>query len=84
MYNLFVTSKNETTNSPIHQFTNLKCCKNFWPESLLKPPFNDVLLNNSKNTCFFHFKGFKRHFAALSIRELVNWWFRFLMSRTGW
>ena len=24
--NLFVTSKNETTNSPIHQFTNLKCC----------------------------------------------------------
>ena len=26
-YNLFVTSKNETTNSPIHQFTNLKCCK---------------------------------------------------------
>ena len=25
--NLFVTSKNETTNSPIHQFTNLKCCK---------------------------------------------------------
>ena len=25
--NLFVTSKNETTNSPIHQFRNLKCCK---------------------------------------------------------
>ena len=25
--NLFVTSKNETTNSPINQFTNLKCCK---------------------------------------------------------
>ena len=24
--NLFVTSKNETTNSPIHQFMNLKCC----------------------------------------------------------
>ena len=24
--NLFVTSKNETTNSPIHQLTNLKCC----------------------------------------------------------
>ena len=24
--NLFVTSKNENTNSPIHQFTNLKCC----------------------------------------------------------
>ena len=23
---LFVTSKNETTNSPVHQFTNLKCC----------------------------------------------------------
>ena len=30
----------------------------------------------------FHFKGFKRHFAAL--RELVNSWFRFLMSRTGY
>ena len=25
--NLFMTSKNETTNSTIHQFTNLKCCK---------------------------------------------------------
>ena len=24
IYNLFMTSKNETTNSPIHQFTNLK------------------------------------------------------------
>ena len=24
--NLFVTLKNEPTNSPIHQFTNLKCC----------------------------------------------------------
>ena len=24
--NLFVTSKNEITNSSIHQFTNLKCC----------------------------------------------------------
>ena len=27
LLNLFVTSKNETTNSPIHQFTNFKCCK---------------------------------------------------------
>ena len=27
MYNLFVTSKIETTNSSILQFTNLKCCK---------------------------------------------------------
>jgi hypothetical protein len=26
-YNLFVTSKKETTNSPIHEFINLKCCK---------------------------------------------------------
>ena len=25
--NLVVTSKNETTNSLIHKFTNLKCCK---------------------------------------------------------
>ena len=25
--NLFVTSKNQTTNSPIQQFTSLKCCK---------------------------------------------------------
>ena len=24
--NMFVTSKNETTNSPIHQFTNAKYC----------------------------------------------------------
>ena len=26
IFNLFVTSKNETTNSPNHQFMNLKCC----------------------------------------------------------
>ena len=25
-FNMFVTSKNETTNAPILQFTNLKCC----------------------------------------------------------
>ena len=33
--NLFVTSKNETTNSPIHEFKE--------PESLLNPLFNGVL-----------------------------------------
>ena len=27
VYYLFVTSKNETTNFPIHQLTNLKCYK---------------------------------------------------------
>ena len=26
-FDLLVTSKNETTNSPIYKFTNLKCCK---------------------------------------------------------
>ena len=26
-YNLYLTSKNETKNSRIHNFTNLKCCK---------------------------------------------------------
>ena len=47
--NLFVTSKNETTNSPIHQFTSLK-----WrPESLLKPLFDGVL---------FLVYYFKKHF----------------------
>ena len=25
----------------------------------------------------FHFRGFKRHFAALQIRGLENWWFCF-------
>ena len=34
--NLFVTSKNVTTNSPIHEFKVL-------PESLLKPLFYGVL-----------------------------------------
>ena len=32
-------------------------------------------------------RGFKRlsgFYAALLIRELVNWWFRFLMSQTGY
>ena len=36
VFNLFVTSKNETTNSPIHEF---EVCTRKRPESLLKPLF---------------------------------------------
>ena len=38
MYNLFMTSKNETKNSPIHEYKVLQAR----PESLLIPLFNGV------------------------------------------
>ena len=44
-FNLFVTSKNETTNSSIHQFTNLKCC--------IKPPFLIYYFKRHFKPCFF-------------------------------
>ena len=35
-----------------------------------------IILKNI-SALLLHFKGFKRHFAALWICELENWWFRF-------
>ena len=73
---LLVTSKNETTNSPIHEVLHKGQRAFYYFEKHIKP-------------CFFNIKrafvkGFKIHFVALYIIELVNSWFRFfLMSRTG-
>ena len=61
-----VTSKNETKNSPIHEFR---------PESLLKPLFNGALFliyyfKKDFKPCFFILTALKdilQHF------ELVNW-----------
>ena len=61
--NLFMTSKNETTNSPNHEFKVLN------KGQIL----NDVLFliyYFKKLTLLFHFRGIKRHFAAL---QFVNW-----------
>ena len=81
--NLFETSKNETTNSPVHQFT---CCiKAREPFKIL---FNGVLFlihyfKKHFKPCFFNLKALKdilQHF------KFVNWRIRgfvFLMSRTG-
>ena len=57
-YNLFVTSKNKTTNSPIHEFKVLHK-----GQSLLKPLFNGVLFliyyfKKHFNPCFFILKTF--------------------------
>ena len=76
---LLVTSKNETTNSPIHEVLHKGQRAFYYFEKHIKP-------------CFFNIKrafvkGFKIHFAALQIRELLNWRIRgfvFLMSRTGY
>ena len=60
--NLFLTSKNETTNSPIHQFTNIKYCTK--AREPFKNPFSMVYyflfitLKNISSLDFFHFKGF--------------------------
>ena len=54
-YNLFVTSKNEFSNSPILQFTNLKCC--IKAKEPFKTPFNGVLV-----LIYYFKKHFKRCF----------------------
>ena len=73
--NLFVTSKNETMNSPIHEFKVLH-------KGLLKPLFSVSYLKKKHfKPYFFILKALKdilKHF------ESVNWCFRFLMSRTGY
>ena len=62
LYNLFVTSKNETTNSPILEFKVLH-------ESLLKPLFiSYLLLLKTFQACFFILKALK------DIFKFVNWW----------
>ena len=60
IYNLFVTSKNETRNFRFHQFTNLKCCI---MNSLLKHLFNGVLfliyyIKKQFKPCLFMLKTF--------------------------
>ena len=63
--NLFVTSKNDFSNSPILQFKNLKYCIK---KSLLKPllmvyEFLFITLKNHFKPCFFLF--LRHYFAAL-------------------
>ena len=64
-----MTSKNETTNSPIHQFTNLKyCIKTREP---FKPPFNDVLF------LIYYLKnilGLAYSFDFFEHLKFMNWW----------
>ena len=79
--------KNETTNSPILKFTNLKCCKMSFKSFKIKKQDINFFLKEIKNHTLLK-RGFKRLvglFAVLTIRELVNLWIRgfiFLMSRT--
>ena len=61
LFNLFVTSNNETTNSPVHQFMNLKCCTK--AREPFKIPFNGVLFliyyfKQHFKPCFFTLKTF--------------------------
>ena len=70
-FDLFVTSKNEITNPPIHK---LKCCMK--TRKPFKTPFNGAsfliyYIKKHFKPCFFHFKGFKIHFAALQIHVIV-------------
>ena len=70
MYNLFVTSTNETTNSPIHQITNWNCCIKAWEPftTLLHSRIiSYLLLSKMFLALTFHFKDILEHF------ELVNW-----------
>ena len=54
--NLFVTSKNEITNSPIHQLTNLKCCikarESFKTPFLMVYYFLSITLKNILSLAF--------------------------------
>ena len=83
-FNLFVTSKNEITNSPIHEFKVLhKGQRAFYSLSIIVYYFLSYFKKHFK-PCFFILKALKdplQHF------KFVNWWIRgfvFLMSRTGY
>ena len=63
-FNLFVTSKNETTNLPIHEFkVLLKGQRAFYIPFLTVYYFLFIALKTFK-ALPFHFKGFKTHIAA--------------------
>ena len=66
-YNLFETSKNETTNSPIYELKVLH--KGHKPLFMV---YNVIFITFKKHfkPCFFHFKGLKRHFLHF---KFVNW-----------
>ena len=80
--NLFVTSKNETMNSPIHEFKVLH-------KGLLKLPFNGVsfllcYVKKRSKPYFFIMKALNDN---LQYFKIVNWWihgFGFLMWSTGY
>ena len=75
--NLFVTSKNKTTNSPIHEF---KVPQKGQRAILMVYYFLFITLKIF-SAFLIHFKGFTRHFATLKISKLVNSWFRFFCCR---
>ena len=68
-FNLFVTSKNETTNSPIHKFKVLQKR----PDSLLNPLFNCVLFLIS-----YFKKKFKRCFSIFKALKDILQHFKFV------
>ena len=85
MNNLFVTSKNESTNSPIHEFRVLhKGRRAFY--GIMVYYFVFITLKNHFKPCFFILKALKD---SLQHSKFVNWWngefvvSLFLMSRTG-
>ena len=71
-FNMFVTSKNETTNLSILQFTNSAAKR---PESLLKTLFNGelfLILEKKFKPCFFILKALKD---TLQDFKFMNWCF---------
>jgi len=61
-YNLFVTSKNEATNSPIHEFKVLHKDQRVFQKPFLMVYY--FLFKTLKNILSLAF-SFERHFAAL-------------------
>ena len=63
--NLFVTSKNKTTNSPIHEFKVLQKDQRAFQNPSLMVYYFLFITSKTFKALHFCFKGIKRHFAAL-------------------
>ena len=73
-----MASKNETTNSPVHEFKVLHTGQRAFENPFLMVYYFLFITSKTFQALPFHFKDILQHF------KFVNWRIRFLMSRTGY
>ena len=69
VFAMFAASKNETTNSTIHELKALQKGQSLWKPFLMVYYFLFITLKDILSLAFL----FPRHITALKLRELVNW-----------